>query len=383
MKPAILLATLLLAACGATPGPTPSTKPTAAGSTSPSPADSPSTGPSPVPAVAVVDWDQGGTGYTVRLVAASGKVLASAHAAWPYGGKCGPVEAGIISPPPVSTSDSRAYYLDAGGIKWLKEDGSTGTAFASLAPLSNVAFSFAVSPDDSEFVLNAIDYSATPLSQDLTVTPVGASHLGTSIYSARSPSTTPSSAVWPVGWHGADLVLAYHRSTCTQGGGPGLGEPTAYHIVDAATAVRKATVGTDSGEGCGLVGFPTAAGIPCAHYLGGTTQILSWTGSVGAVFGASFPGAISPSGAAYVGTVQSGGGYAMTLIHAEGSASALSSDTGAVMWIDDDHFLIGAFAGPGASQLSQDRVFDAASRQSVTVSARGDPVARIPANFAP
>ena len=220
-----LVGMLLLAACGTTTGPAQSTKATASASASPASSPSPSTSPAPQPAVAVVDWDQGGTGYIVSLVAANGKVLASVHAALSYGGKCGPVEAGIISPPPVGTSNSRVYYLDGGSIKWLKEDGSTGVAFAPLTPRANVAFSFAVAPDDSVFVLNTIDYSATPLSQNLTATPVGASRLGASIYSAQSPSTAPSSAVWPIGWHGADLVLAYHRSTCTQGGGPGLGDP--------------------------------------------------------------------------------------------------------------------------------------------------------------
>jgi hypothetical protein len=279
----------------------------------------------------------------------------------------------------VSTSDSRAYYLDAGGIKWLKEDGSTGTAFASVQPHPNIEISFAVAADDSVFALNTIDYSTSPISQTLTITPVGASALGPAIYSARS--NPPTSAVWPIGWHDGDLVLAYHRSTCTQGGGPGLGDPTSYHIVDPRTAARKTTIGTDSGEGCGLVGFPTRAGIPCAHYLGGSTQVLTWTGSAGPVFGASFPGGLSPSGAAYVGAVQTGETSSMTLIRATGSASTLSGDTGTVMWIDDNHFLIGAFAGPGAGLLGQDRLYEVASLQSSAVSARGAPVARIPANF--
>lgn len=377
---AVLAATVILAACGTAAGPAQSTKGTVPASATAA-SSSPSNSPGPVPAVALVDWDQDGAGYTVSLVASTGKALASVHATWSFGGKCGPVEAGIISPPPVGTSDSRVYYLDAGGLKWLKDDGSKGTAFASLAPRSSVALSFAVAPDDSAFVLNTIDYSATPLSQDITITPMGASREGASIYSARSPSTTPSAAVWPVGWHGTDLVLAYHRSTCTQGSGPGLGDPTSYHIIDATTAARKVTIGTDSGETCGLVGFPSPAGIPCAHYLGGSTQILTWTGSSGPVFGGSFPGGLSLSGAAYVGTVQSGDSSSMSLIRAAGNASVISGNTGAVMWIDDDHFLIGPFAGPGASAQSQDRVYDAATLESTTVSARGAPIARIPASF--
>lgn len=376
---AVIIAMLLLSACGTAVGKPNGAPSSASGSLAPS--ASPSKSPAAEPAAAVIDWDQGGTGYTLSLVPVSGKVVASVHAAWPYGGKCGPLEAGIISPPPVSTSDSRAYYLDAGDIKWLKEDGSTGTAFAALRARSNVAVSFAVAPDDSIFVVNTIDYSATPLTQDLTVTRLGASALGKSIYSARSPATTPESAVWPIGWHGSNLVLAYHRSTCTQGGGPGLGDPSSYHIVDPTTAARQATIGMDSGAQCGLVGFPTQAGIPCAQYLGGSTQVLTWAGSPGEVFGASFPGGLSPSGAAFVGTVPAGESLSMTLIRAGGSASTLPGPIGAVMWIDDDHFLLGAFAGPGASGLSQDQVYNATSLQSASVSARGAPVALIPGSF--
>lgn len=65
---------------------------------------------------------------------------------------------------------------------------------------------------------------------------------------------------------------------------------------------------------------------------------------------------------AYMGTVLSGGSYSMTLIRAKRNASALATDTGAVMWLDEDHFMIGPFAGSEASQLSQDRLYEAGPR---------------------
>lgn len=368
-----LVAMVLLAACGTITGTIKSSRvPSSSASLHTSP--SVSTRPAAEPAVAVVDWNQDGAHYTLSLVAATGKVLASVHAVWPSGGQCGPVQAAIISPPAVSTSDSRAYYLDAGGIKWLMEDGSTGTAFAALKPRANIAVGLAVAPDDSVFALNIIDYAATPSTEDLTVTRLGASALGRSIYSARSPDR--SSAVWPIGWHDGNLVLGYHPFTCTEGGSPGVGDAFSYHIVDPTTAARKATIGSDSGDQCERVGFPTHAGIPCGQYLGGSTQVLSWTGSPGAVFGASFPGALSPSGTAYVGTVQAGDSSSMTLIRAEGNASTLPGDIGKVMWIDDDHFLV----GPTVSQ-PQPRVYEAKTLKSMLVSARGEPVARIPGSF--
>lgn len=381
MKRVAALILLVLAGCG-----TPSAGQATASPSSSTPSASASASPSPTatvaPAVAVLDWDQGFTGYTLRLVSAGARVLASVHATWTYGGKCGPVEAGILTPPPVSASDSRAYYLDAGGIKWLKEDGTTGVAFAGIAARANTAIGFAVAPDDSAFALNTIDYTATPLTQHLTVTPVGATALGPEIYSARSPASAPSSAVWPAGWRGGNLVLAYHVGTCTQGGGPGLGDPTSYHVVNPTTATRLATIGQDNAGGCPLSAHPTPAGIPCAGYYGGATEVLDWTGAHRATFSASFPGSLSPNGTEYVGTVgtlDQTSQTNLTLIHADGTATPLPGPVGDVMWIDDAHFLVEPNnTGTGSAQP---QVFSVSPLQAVPVSAPGTPVARIPGSL--
>ena len=364
---------LLLSACGSTSATT--------GSPSSSASSSPSSAPV-VPAVAVVEWDQDGTGYTLRLVSADARVLASVHATWTNSAKCGPVEAGIISPPPVSTSNTRAYYLDSGGMKWLMEDGKTGVAFGALQQKPNVAVGFSVAPDDSEFALNTIDYTASPLTQHLTVTPVGASALGTQIFSARSPGTSPTAAVWPVGWHAGDIALAYHRGTCTQGGGPGLGDATSYHVVNASTAARTATIGSDSGSSCGLLGLPTPAGIPCGDYSTNRTRVLSWTGATGRTYAAAFePGGLSPNGGEYAGTdaTNSTSAPILKVILAGGSTFTVPGGILSVMWIDDSHF----FVGP--EQQGTGQVYSTVPQQGTLkgtpVQAAGTPLARIPATL--
>jgi hypothetical protein len=373
VKPAVGLLILVLSACSSG---------TAGQTTSPTPASSASSSPSPkstvAPAVAVVDWDQGFAGYTLRLVSADAKILATVHALWPYGGKCGPVEAGIITPPPVSTSNSRAYYLDAGGIKWLKEDGTTGVAFGALQSRPNIAIAFAVEPDDSAFAMNTIDYSATPLTQHLTVTPVGATALGTEIYSARSSASNASAAVWPVGWRGGNIVLAYHRGTCTQGGGPGLADATSYHVVNATTAGRITTIGLDAGGQCGVMGPPTPTGIACASYDGTNTRIFLWDGTAGVTFSGSFPGGLSPTGTFWVGTVMQTSQSSLSLSRAAGSGEPIPGSIGAVMWIDDGHFLVIPYGAPGTSQPS---VYSINPLHGTPVSAPGTPVARIPASL--
>jgi hypothetical protein len=329
----------------------------------------------------VVEWDQGQAGYTLRLISSDAKILASAHATWPQAGKCGPVEAGIISPPPVSTSNTRAYFLDSGGIKWLQEDGKTGVAFAAVQSKPNQALGFAVAPDDSEFALNTIDYTASPLTQHLTVTPVGASALGPQIFSARAPSASPTAVVWPVGWRGGNIALAYHQSTCTQGGGPGLADATSYHVVDPTSAARTATIGNDAGSRCGLLGLPTPAGIPCGSYEANKTQILGWTGAAGPIFGAGFePGGLNPTGTKYVGTdaTNTSSQPVLKVIFAAGPAYTVPGTILSAMWIDDGHFFVGA-------QQGTSQVYSATPQQGALtgspVQAAGEPLARIPGSL--
>jgi hypothetical protein len=332
----------------------------------------------------MVDWDGNGASYTLSLVSASAKVLATAHATWTRGARCGPVQAGIIAPPPVSTSNRRAYYLDGDAIKWLQEDGKTGLAFQGLSANAIKAYGFAVAPDDSVFALNTIDYSTMPISQRITITKVGASSLGSEIYSATSPSNLSTAAVWPVGWRNGDLVLAYRPGTCTQGGGPGIGDARSYHVVNAQNADRKATIGSDTGAPCGLVGTAMPAGIICGNYQGiadqPLTQVLGWNGQPAATFGAWFlPGGLAPHGGGYVGNSVSGNHTPLTLVHAAGNAATVPvGDCFAcpVMWIDDSHFIVAPNQGGAQVFAAQPEPL-----QGTPVDVKGYPVARIPGSL--
>jgi len=369
---------LMLAAC-ASPAPkgvASAPRQSATGTPSATPA------PAAEPAVALVDWDQTGSSYTLSLVSTAAKVLASAHATWSRGARCGPVQAGIIAPQPLSTSNHRAYYLDGDSIKWLQEDGQTGLAFQGLVANSIKAYGFAVAADDSVFALNTIDYSKAPsVSQSLTITKVGAAALGAEIYSATTSNTA---AVWPVGWRNGDLVLAYHPGTCTQGGGPGLGDATSYHVVDARTADRKVTIGSDSGGANRFVGAAMPAGIVSGNYQGISDQpqtvVLNWSGQQAATFGAWFlPGGLAPHGGAYVGNTTSGNHVPLTLIRAADSQVTVPvGDCFAcsVMWIDDSHFVVTPNQGaPQVFASGPDPL------QGIAIGGNGYPVARIPGSL--
>jgi hypothetical protein len=379
---------VLISACSTTAakqtGTTPSASAARTSSATPSPTPAPAAAPAADPAVALIDWDANGSTYTLSLVSASATVLATAHATWTRGARCGPVQAGIIAPPPVSTSNRRAYYLDGAAIRWLGEDGQTGLAFQGLSNNAIKAYGLAVAPDDSVFALNTIDYSTSPISQRITITKVGASSLGSEIYAATSPANAANAAVWPVGWRNGDLVLAYHSGTCTQGGGPGLGDARSYHVVSAQTADRKATIGSDTGAACGLVGAPMPAGILCGNYQGigdqASTQVLNWSGQQVATFGAWFlPGGLAPQGRSYVGNGVSGNQAPLTLIRAGGGQVTVPVGdcfACAVMWIDDSHFIVAPYqAAPQVFASAPDPL------KGTPVAAQGYPVARIPGSL--
>jgi hypothetical protein len=375
---------VLMAACSSTAAKQTATTPSASAARTSAATPTPTPAPAADPAVAMLDWNANGTSYTLSLVSASAKVLASAHATWTRGAKCGAMPAGIIAPLPVSTSNRRAYYLDGGAIKWLQEDGKTGLAFQGLSVNALKAYGFAVAPDDSVFALNTIDYSTMPISQRITITKVGASSLGTEIYSATSPANASTSAVWPFGWHNGDLVLAYRPGTCTQGGGPGIGDARSYHVVNAQTADRKATIGSDAGAGCGLVGAAVPAGIACGNYQGMVdqpqTQVLGWDGQPVATFGAWFlPGGLAPHGGGYLGNSVSGNHTPLILVRAAGNQVTVPvGDCFAcpVMWIDDAHFIVAPDQGTPQVFASQPEPL-----QGTPVNVKGYPVARLPGSL--
>jgi hypothetical protein len=156
---------------------------------------------------------------------------------------------------------ARAYYLDVGGIKWLAEDGSTGPALTTVSAQVNTAVGFAVSPDGARAAISITDYSRQPATIHLQVATLTSGRT-TEIYTATDWSAAPTAALWPAGWRGGNIVLGYHRSTCTQLGAPALSDAQSYHLADPVTADRVATIGSDSGAGCGLLGIPEPRGIP-------------------------------------------------------------------------------------------------------------------------
>lgn len=363
-----LLATMLMAACGGGPskpvaGHSPALSPSP--SVSPAATTTPAATPTPRPPATpygVLVGSQGSSTYTVSIIGVDGKVAASASASTPASPTCGSLAAAIV-PLPVSTSNTRLYYMDAKGeVLDLFPDGkSTGTPIVALpAPTAARRSMFAVSPDDNYVAVVVADFSASGATTRLYMYELNTPGRQTLLFSQTGPTT-----LWPVGWHGTNNLVLAKVGSCTQGGGPFCCTPIELHVVDPATANRRFTLG---GMSCHIAGAASPAGVACVDT--GTfskVSVLDWTGQTKRTFtvNQAFYVEVSPNGALVAAATNSG-----TQI-IPSSLKPLADVIGCG-WIDDQHVLSG---GDGQNQP---RIANVADGSEVPVPAQGDCGGRIP-----
>ena len=361
LLPLLVLVATIAAACGA-PSPAAATSPTAESSPATSPSAEPSTPASPSPSPLASEGAYGvlatfvpsGT-YAISLVAADGKVASSAKASRPPKIACSN-QTVANRPDPVSASDTRAYFLDAAGVvRFLTASGKTGKA--TTVPIGAKRQSaFTVSPDDKRIAVVVSDYNANGAAIRLYVEDLngGANHKV--IF-----TDTGFFGLWPIGWHGADLVVA-KVAACTLGGGPLCCGPREFHVVNPATGIRSRTLG---GPDCIPAGPPTKAGVLCE--TGTQANVMDWTGTITRSFSIQDAGALgaylSPNGnqAALLATQD-------TTI--EGSHATFSGFL-ACGWIDSSRVL-------GGDGQGKPLVGDMTTGAVVSVPAQGFCAGRIP-----
>jgi len=355
--PASLVAlAFLVAGCGgpgshASASPKATSSPTAPATTSTVASPAPITG-----AFAVLATPMSADTYTVAIVGIDGKVVASAQASSPTSVTCGDASAAVL-PLPISTSDDRAYYMDAQGVvRFLTVQGETGRA--TTVPVGGGRRSmFAVSPDDQRIAVIVSDFTSSGASIKLYVEDLngGTNHID--IYSQSN-----AFSLWPMGWHGTDNLVVGKIAACTQGGGPLSGWPLELHVVDPATAVRRYTLG---GPTCVIVGSPTLAGALCQDTTNADYRVISWTGGILRTFPfANLARAyLSPDGSSIVVV-----GTGVTNIFPGGNAKQLE----ACGWIDSTH-VIGGGTTP--------RIWDITKTTLIPVNAKGTCAGRIPGSL--
>src|SRR5439155_18777315 len=104
----------------------------------------------------------------VSLVDISGTVVASATPSSPLPVTCGDAAAALV-PLPVSTSATRAYFLDAqGNIRFLTPNGETGIE-AQVPTGGNTRTFFAVRQDDAVMAVVLADFTSTVATTTLSI----------------------------------------------------------------------------------------------------------------------------------------------------------------------------------------------------------------------
>jgi len=374
MKSAVLLLALAAsaAACGGnaptivashSPSPngqaSPSTQ--ASSTASPAPQASPTAPPQPVTgAFAVLVGNQATSSYAVSLIGIDGKVAATAQASTPPQVSCGNTAAGLVSLP-VSTSNSRVYFMDGQGvIRFLAPNGDTGRATSVPAPTASRRSMFAVSPDDQRIAVIVDDFTSTGATTRLYVEDLsgGGNHLDLF-------SQTGAYTLWPTGWHGTNNLVVAKVPSCTQGGGPFCCGPLELHVIDPATATRRFTIGNSTS--CLIAGSPSPAGAVCessSNFMQAT--VLNWT--------AGTVRTLALNGPTFAYLAPSGGMVAM--VDNNGTSFTIGAATISGMfaceWIDDAHVI------SGGDPQHQPRVATVTTGAVVPVAAQGDCGGRLP-----
>jgi hypothetical protein len=307
--------------------------------------------------------------YTLSLVGIDGRVAATAQASTPH-----PVSCSDMSTPipllPVSTSDSRAYYMDASGaVAWVSPKGRSAAPIATLpAPTTTRRTLFAVSPDDQQMAVVVADFTQADATATTNLYVYDLNKGGTQklLYAQTGPRT-----LLPVGWHGTDnLVLAAAPTSCV-GSDPFCCGMQELHVVDPATADRRFTLG--SWGKCPIAGPPSPAGVVCENLpLTGAT-VLSWTGTTlrSLRFGVYVSLYLSPNGANLATVDQSGTGlWNWDEARFDGSINGIMFGCS---WIDDSHLL-----GKGIPQEQHAWIADITDGHVIPVAAQGDCAGRLP-----
>lgn len=361
-----VVAILFIAACGSS-STAARQSPTATGSPSPSasasPGASPSPSPSPQPSPTPITGGYGvlvttGTAdtYTVSLIGTDGGVAASATPSSPVQVSCGDATAALL-PLPVSTSDTRAYFLDAqGNVRFLTPNGETGVQF-QVPSGGNTRSFFAVSADDSLIAVAVVSFTGSGATTKLYVDQLRTGGTQKLIFQETGAYT-----LWPVGWLGNSGLIVAKVPSCTQGGGPTCCGPQEYHVVDPTNGARRNTVG---GPTCIPVGAPSPSGTMCEDATFSKANILDWTGATrkSLTIQGPTPAYLSPDGTAVALVIDNQTTFA-------GAKQTL--DLVACGWIDGSHVI-----APGDTE-SQARVGDVTTGNIVPVAAQGVCAGRIP-----
>ncbi len=177
--------------------------------------------------------------------------------------------------PPVSASADRVYFRDGDtNIRYIMPSGLKGDATTVPGGATTVSF-FSVSPDDSRIAVVVEDFAAAgSIALRLYVEDLNGGGHHADIYSTTIFADAGGQTLWPMGWHQGQLVLALITACSNE---PADVAPTEWHVADASTGKRLATIKGSCGV---LSDWPSPSGVACLdHALWGTT-VFNWAGKL-------------------------------------------------------------------------------------------------------
>lgn len=321
---------LLALSCGGNTGHSPGSS--AAGTTA-SPAATASGGP------AITSYGLLLTAGTLEMITPSGTIAAHAKVAAPSVRTCGYGTVAVLQPP-VSASDTKVYYRDGDTkIKFLTPEGQTGNVTTVPGSATKVSF-FSVSPDDQRIAVLVEDLSpANTIKLSLYVEDLSGHTNHAVIFANTVPKLKGNgSTLWPMGWHNGMLVLAAF-APCTWE--PAGSVPIEWHVSNAVTAVRVATIG----KSCVPSNWPSPAGVACLATAKLEASRYDWSGNLtgsATVQNSEFQSGLSPSGRSIFLSPGAGIGAppptTRIVVLGTGGGSSVTGHN-ACLWIDEDHLL--------------------------------------------
>ncbi len=275
------------------------------------------------------------------MITPSGTIAAKAAVAAPSVHTCGQ-GTGTVLQPPVSATSDKVFFRDGDTkIRYLTPDGQTGDATTVPGGASKVSF-FSVSPDDLRIAVLVEDLSpATTISLSLYVEDLNGGSNHSVIYTNTAPKLKNGNTLWLMGWHQGELVLAVYPPCTFEPAGI---TPTEWHVSNATTAVRIATIRSTN---CTLSAFPSPAGVGCIGPQGATT-LYDWTGKVARTVPDTQGGpyslaGVSPAGQSVFLATGAGVGAPSTpstrIVQLSPGPFSTVQGHAACGWIDEDHLL--------------------------------------------
>lgn len=292
---------------------------------------------------------------TLFLINPDASEAASVTVAPPSVQSCVQGMAAVLQPP-VSASSDQVYYRDGDTkIRMVVPPASYVDVTTVPGDANTISF-FSVSPDDQRIAVLVEDLSgAASIKLRLYVEDLHGGGHHADIYTATVTKGKGETTLWPMGWHQGQLVLAVWAACSVQK----VPNPNEWHVVDASTATRLATIGSVS---CVPNAWPSPAGAACFDPSdGGHVRVSDWTGKLTATLltdvGAT---ALSPSGR----LLAEGNGGApgnpspkTTMLTVDGSGVVTSPGHIGCIWIDDGHVLapdaVIAYPSGAATALAQ------------------------------